>query len=83
MKIFFFFFVERMGEVDEGTRSIKLPVTLDIALRNIKDAKVQGHQFYMAVFFWYVVKNYLRLHCTIAYTGLVSCYKLPEKYGYV
>ena len=31
---------ERMSSTEEITKSIKLPVTIDIALRNIKDAKV-------------------------------------------
>ena len=29
---------------EEVTKSIKLPVTIDIALRNIKDAKVGKHE---------------------------------------
>lgn len=34
-----------MGSEEEVTKSIKLPVTIDLALRNIKDAKVRVKEF--------------------------------------
>ena len=43
---------ESMAEEEEVvTKSIRLPVTIDIALRNIKHAKVRGHSK------WIDIKN--------------------------
>ena len=42
---------------------------------------VQGDQLYMAVFFWYLVQCTLYT-CTVAYTGKVTFYKVPEQHGH-
>ena len=53
---------------------------------------VQGDYFNMAVCFWYPVKRDLSsavytctevYKCTVAYTGQVSFYKVPEKNGHL
>ena len=46
---------------------------------------IQGDQINMVVFFWYLVKSDLsctRVH-TIAITGQVTFYRVPEKHGNV
>ena len=47
--------------------------------------KLQGDQLYMALCFWYFVKSdFYRVHySTLAYTGQITSYKLPETHGNV
>ena len=46
-----------------------------------------GDQVYMAVFFCYLVKSDLSSHqcsrCTVAYTGKVTIFEVPEEYNHV
>ena len=47
-------------------------------------SRKQGDQLYMAVYLWYLVKNDLSGGpSTVAYTGLVTFYKGPEKHDHV
>ena len=43
--LFCFRRIFKMGSAEEVTKSIKLPATIDLALRNIKDAKVRNFTF--------------------------------------
>ena len=46
--------------------------------------QVQGHQYYMAMLFWYLVKSGAsERYCTLAYTGQVSFNEVPERHGHV
>ena len=44
---------------------------------------IQPDQMVMAVLFWYLVKcdSIVNSYCTVAYTGEVTFYKVPEKHG--
>ena len=43
---------------------------------------IQGDQLNMAMFFWYLVTCPVYT-CTVAYTGQVILYELPEIHGHV
>ena len=44
---------------------------------------VQGDQFNMAFLFWYLVKSDASVrYSTVAYTGQVTFYKVPEQHGH-
>ena len=47
------------GETEEMSRSIKLPQTIDVALRNIRDAKVRFTNKYFYVLFMQCISRYL------------------------
>ena len=45
---------------------------------------IQLYQINMAVLFWWLVKSDARVrYCTVAYTGQVMLYKVPEQHGRV
>ena len=45
---------------------------------------IQGEQLNISMLFWYLVKSDVIVrYCTVAYTGRVIFYKLPDQSGHV
>ena len=52
--------------------------------RQVEHSPLQPNQIKLAVFFLYPVKSdAIILYCTVAYTGQVTFYKVPEKHNHV
>ena len=63
---------------------VMLFLFLWLSMKQFFAIDVQGDQLDIAVFCWYLVKVIFTMYtCTLAYTGQVTFYKVPEKHGHV